>query len=186
MDRRPTKDQYFLDLAFAVARRATCLRRAGGCVLVNGLGHVVGTGYNGRPAGYEHCNDEVLGVWFKEKEPLTRERHPHACEAAFALPGTKPSRCEAVHAEQNALLQCYDTLWIDTCYITSSPCAATCLKALMNTSCRRVVFARASSDADIAKEMWLRNNKTLDRLPPHMRKERVWDHIPVEDPFADI
>lgn len=186
MDPRPSKDQYFLEMAYAVSRRATCLRRAGGCVLVNGLGHVVGTGYNGRPAGYPHCNEEedLYGGDPHHGHAIRMGKmYPHACEAAKAPPGTKPQNCEAVHAEQNALLQCYDTLWIDTCYVTSSPCSATCLKALMNTSCRRIVFARASSDAEVSKELWLRNNDHLDKLPPHMRKVRVWDHIIVTDPF---
>lgn len=178
MDPRPTKDEYFLTLAHAVSARSTCVRRPGGCVLVNGLGHIVGTGYNGRPAGYPHCND--ISNQFRDdflSGMRSHQVYPYACRDAFAPSGTKPVGCEAVHAEMNAVLQCYDTLWIDTCYCTSSPCIATCLKALQNTSCRRIVFSRASSDAEIAKEMWLRNNDHLNKLPPHMRKVRVWDHI---------
>lgn len=191
MSLRPTKDQYFLEIAYAVRRRSTCVRKDGkgvGCVLINGLGHIVGSGYNGRPSGYEHCNHVVqvkkpadVVVHEDASDYYLVNEYPYACADAFAPPGSKPQGCEAIHAEMNALNQCYDKMWIDTCYVIRSPCVATCLKQLLQTSCRRIVFAEPSSDVDKAKEMWLRNNGR--KINPMIPTTRVWDHVPVQDPF---
>lgn len=121
---RPSKDAYFIAMARLVATRSTCARRTVGCVLVNARGHVLATGYNGVAAGLPHCNDPS-GV--------------HRCTGASAASGTNLDGCGAIHAEQNALLQCRDVFAIDTCYATTPPCV-TCVKLLMNTSCRRIVF----------------------------------------------
>lgn len=195
---RPSKDEYFLKKAWVVSERSTCVRRAVGCVLVNGLGHDVGSGYNGRPAGYEHCNEESTHHY---RDPLSREAifsslvddglgpirqgpfdlivFPHACKDAFAPSGAKPAGCEAVHAEVNAWNQCYDRMWVDTCYITRAPCVP-CTKMLLNTSCRRIVFAETCSVHDISKELWLRNNGR--KLNPLIPQVRVWDHVPFSKP----
>lgn len=127
---RPTKDQYFIDMAKLVASRATCIRRKVGCVLVNVRGHVIGTGYNGVATGLPHCN---------HYDPFHETGFPHACEGATCKSGTNLDSCEAIHGEQNALLQCKDVFEIDTAYVTAKPCVS-CMKLFMNTSCKRVVY----------------------------------------------
>jgi dCMP deaminase len=133
-----------------------------GCVLVNERGHVLATGYNGRAAGLPHCNEVAVGVdlagqqWKPEDVVVT---YPHACAAAHAPSGTQLDGCEAIHAEQNALLQCRDVHQIHTCYVTASPCV-TCVKLLLNTSCQRVVFATEYSHVE-AKELWVRGRRDL-------------------------
>ena len=54
---RKNWDLYFLDIAFQVANRSTCLRRAVGAVIVKDK-RIKGTGYNGSPAGLPHCLDD--------------------------------------------------------------------------------------------------------------------------------
>lgn len=135
---RPSKEEYFIQMAALVAERSTCARRSVGCVLVDTRGHVLSTGYNGRPAGWAHCN----------------EGHP--CVGADAPSGTGLGNCEAIHAEQNALLQCPDVHKIADCYVTTSPCIH-CVKLLLNTSCRRILFAEDYAHAEIARELWYRN-----------------------------
>lgn len=142
---RPTKDAYFVAMARLVATRATCVRRAVGCVLVNHRGHVLATGYNGREAGAAHCNHH---------DPLHETGYPFACEGAFAGSGVALDACEAVHAEQNALLQCRDPWAIETCYTTTMPCA-TCAKLLLNTSCARVVYVEPyPAHAALVARLW--------------------------------
>ena len=51
---RPSKNEYYLDIARAVARRSTCLRRQYGAVIVN-HDEIIATGYNGAPRGDEDC-----------------------------------------------------------------------------------------------------------------------------------
>lgn len=133
---RPDKDEYFLTMAHVVSLRATCRRRRVGCVLVNSLGHVIATGYNGPPRGMRHCID-------------------HPCAGAGAPPGQGLELCQAIHAEQNALIQCFDTNMIHTCYTTDSPCMH-CVKMLMNTSCQRVVFSRDYAHSE-AESLWLQS-----------------------------
>lgn len=118
---RPSSDLVFMFVAKTLARRSTCIRREVGCVLVNSRRHILSTGYNGVAAGMPHCN----------------EGHP--CSGADAASGTKLELCEAIHAEQNALLQCPDVQAIDTCFVTASPCIH-CIKLLLNTSCKRIVY----------------------------------------------
>lgn len=67
----------------------------------------------------------------------------HACKG-HSLPSGQDS-CEAVHAETNAMLQCRDVSLIATAYVTLSPCKP-CLKLLINTGCRRIVFKALHDD----------------------------------------
>ena len=135
---RPSKDNYFLEMAKLVATRSTCARRSVGCVLVNGLGHVVATGYNGRPRGFRHCSEG----W--------------PCAGADLPSGTGLDACEAIHAEANALLQCGDVNQVVACYVTCSPCI-NCVKLLLNTSCRRIIFAERYAHDETAQELWVRD-----------------------------
>ena len=82
---RPDKEKYYLDIALAVSKRSTCLRRHYGCVIVKD-DVIVATGYNGSPRGEVNCCD--CGV----------------CQRADAERYSGYERCPAVHAEQNALL----------------------------------------------------------------------------------
>ena len=188
---RPTKDQWAMQLALVTARRATCLRRAVGCVLLNERGHVIATGYNGVAAGQKHCNELVekpvyhndprvkydpqAQVWvFNGKETpsfgvrfLTGKgnfqcvgfepSHPHACPGADSPSGTNLDACQAIHAEQNALLQCKDVYSIHTCYVTASPCV-TCTKLLLNTGCQRIVFVEEYPQP-AAKDLWVSSGR---------------------------
>lgn len=118
---RESKEVYFLKIASLVSTRATCPRRAVGCVITNKYGHIKATGYNGVPMGFAHCTTTPCGG-----------------ESGASSKGL--DKCMATHAEQNALLQCDDTMDIDTIYCTTSPCI-TCAKLIANTSCKRVVYS---------------------------------------------
>lgn len=132
---RESRDEYFLKMAEHVATRATCPRRAVGCVLVNKKGHVLATGYNGVPRGFQHCN---------EGSP---------CNGATSASGTNLDGCKSAHAEQNAFLQCSDVDDIDTIYVTTS-CCMTCVKMALNTGATRIVFRQEYSQPE-SKALWL-------------------------------
>lgn len=84
---RPSWDEYFIEIAKVVASRSTCLRRRYGAVTVKD--HViVSTGYNGAPRGSENCVDRGT-CRRKELNVPAGERY---------------ELCEAVHAEQNAIV----------------------------------------------------------------------------------
>lgn len=139
---RPSNDETFLEIAATLAKRTTCLRRAVGCVVVDKMNHVLATGYNGVAVGEKHCN-EVTGAncsyRAETNETLSIPIHGHACEGARSVSGSGLDSCKAIHAEQNALLQCKNVYEIDTIYCTVTPCI-TCTKLLKQTSCRKIVF----------------------------------------------
>ena len=84
---RPDWTEYFLDIAKAVGRRATCLRRRYAAIIVKD--HIiVSTGYNGAPRGEANCIDTGL---------CERER-------LHVPKGHNYELCVAVHAEQNAII----------------------------------------------------------------------------------
>lgn len=118
---RPNIDKYYIDLAFRVATRSTCARRAVGCVITDLNGYCISTGYNSVPKGVDHCTNKP-------------------CEGAFAPSGTALHLCMALHAEDVALMKCEDINKIDTIYVTASPCIH-CTRRLLNTSTKRIVFA---------------------------------------------
>jgi dCMP deaminase len=139
---RISRDEWGLRLAETTALRGTCLRRQVGCVLVDSAGRVLATGYNGRERGRKHCAE--VGEYLETV-------YPYACPAAWVSSGSDLDACDAIHAEQNACLQCRDPDAIHTCYVTVSPCVS-CLKLLLNTGCRRVVFREAY--AQDASALW--------------------------------
>lgn len=150
---RPSRDEWAMKLALLTAQRTTCCRRAVGCVLLNARGHVLATGYNGVAAGLPHCN---------EHDPFFETGYPHACSGANAPSGTNLDGCQAIHAEQNAMLQCKDVYSIHTCYVTASPCM-TCIKLLLNTSCERIVFVEEYPHS-AAKELWTGAGRAWEQL----------------------
>ena len=56
MDKRTSKENYYLDIADAVLQRSTCLRRMYGAIIVRN-DEIISTGYNGAPRGRINCTD---------------------------------------------------------------------------------------------------------------------------------
>ena len=156
-DVRPTLDQWAMQLARATATRATCLRRAVGCVLLDAKGRVISTGYNGVAAGQPHCNDEASAKVVVMGEHHVVTNHPNACPGSALPSGTGLDACQAIHAEQNALLQCRDVDRVHACYSTASPCV-TCTKLLLNTGCEHVFFDEEYPQPE-ARELWLKSGR---------------------------
>ncbi len=141
---RPTITSTFMDIAKTLALRATCSRRQVGCVLVNKLDHIIATGYNGVPRGNVHCLDKP-------------------CPGSDLPSGEGHDMCEAIHAEQNALLQCGDVQQIYTCYTTTAPCV-TCVKLLLNTSCTHIYFSEEYGVHPEAQAMWEAQGRVWRKL----------------------
>jgi dCMP deaminase len=134
--RRPSWDEYFMRIAHEVARRATCLRRSVGAVVVLNK-RILATGYNGAPSGLPHCAEtgclrDQLNVPSGERTEL----------------------CRGLHAEMNALLQgARHGVRMEgaTIYTTLVPCSL-CSKMIINTGIVRVVAATDYPDT-FAREM---------------------------------
>lgn len=141
---RPTVDVYMMAMAMLAASRATCSRRAVGCVLTNRLHHIIATGYNGPPRGVVHCS-------------------LRPCPGANAPSGQGLDACMATHAEQNALLQCKDVEEICTAYVTAQPCI-TCTKLLLNTGCTNIVYLEPYPH-EMAQTLWSDAGRCMSMLP---------------------
>lgn len=150
MTYRPGWNEYFMKLAVGVSVRSTCLRRQVGAVLVDKRNHIIGTGYNGVYSGAPHCS-------YKAEESTNyievKPHYPHACDGAYEKSGEGLDSCEAIHAEQNALLQCKDVFSIRKIYTTTSPCT-TCIKLLLSTSCKQIIFLEEYPDWDTVRLLW--------------------------------
>jgi dCMP deaminase len=130
---RPSRDETMMTLAYAIAERSTCARRKVGAVAVSSLGRVLSMGHNGVATGEVHCTDQP-------------------CAGADLPSGTGLAECRAIHAESNMLLFCPDVMQIDTMYSTTAPCDL-CVRLLLNTSCRRIVYAEEYDQA--ALDRWM-------------------------------
>ena len=116
---RPEWDSYFMKIAAAVSERSTCDRALVGCVLVLDK-RILTTGFNGSPAGQEHCD---------EAGHLMVDEH---C-------------VRTIHAETNAIIQAAlhgVSTRGSTCYVTHLPCI-NCTKALINAGITRIVYEDA-------------------------------------------
>ncbi|MCK4718595.1 MAG: cytidine/deoxycytidylate deaminase family protein [Thermoplasmata archaeon] len=133
---RPSKDEYFMRMAFLASTRSTCLRRKVGAVIVK-HGHVLSTGYNGAPKGMDHC--EVTGCLREKMGVPSGERH---------------ELCRGLHAEQNAIIQAASfgvNISGSKMYVTNHPCTV-CSKMLINAGIEEVVYSEDYVD-ELAKKL---------------------------------
>lgn len=115
------KAEQWMKVARAVSEMGTCPRRKVGALILSSRGHILATGYNGMPSGMAACQDSP-------------------CDGLGRPSGEGLDRCLAVHAEQNALLQCLDIQDARILITTSSPCMH-CLKMLLNTPITDIIYA---------------------------------------------
>jgi dCMP deaminase len=86
--KRPTWDEYFLEVMDAISKRATCDRGRSGCVIVRD-NVILSSGYVGAPKGSPHCDD--VGHLMKEVKDDDGKTSRHCMRTA--------------HAEANAIAQ---------------------------------------------------------------------------------
>ncbi len=156
-----------MSMARRASGRSTCVRRSVGCVLVNSRNHVLATGYNGVAIGEPHCNDVTISG--------DKISFDNACIGANARSGTNLDSCLAIHAEQNAILQCKDVHEIDRAYVTAFPCPS-CAKLMLNTSCKTIVYGQKYGD-DVGREIWLKSGRIAQEYKgaPHMVQQDLID-----------
>ncbi|PKN39044.1 MAG: cytidine deaminase [Deltaproteobacteria bacterium HGW-Deltaproteobacteria-2] len=122
--KRPSWDNYFLDIVELVSKRSTCCRRAVGAGLVSDS-RILATGYNGAPSKLQHCLD--IGCLREQLKVPSGERH---------------ELCRGLHAEQNAIIQAAlhgVSTKGSTLYCTNHPCVI-CAKMIINAGILRIVI----------------------------------------------
>jgi dCMP deaminase len=122
--RRPTWDEYFMDIAKVVAMRSNCMKRKVAAIIVKDR-RVISTGYNGTPRGAKNCNEGGCP----------------RCNG-MAESGTALDECLCCHGEENAITQAAyhgTSLKGATLYTTFAPCLH-CTKMIINSGIAEVVY----------------------------------------------
>jgi len=131
---RPTKTEYYLDIARAVSARATCPRLGVGAVIVDAFDRIVSTGYNGAARHTPHCADV-------------------GCEMVNV--GGKDSCVRSLHAESNAIDRApWAAMNGAQLFVTVTPCYE-CAKRIVSAGISVVTYAAYydSRNTDLAIEL---------------------------------
>ena len=144
---RPSWDEYFMEIARAVATRATCDRGRSGCVIARNK-QILVTGYVGSAAGLPHC-DEV----------------GHQMKTVTHEDGKQTQHCvRTTHAEQNAIVQAAKlgvAIEGATLYCKMTPCAV-CAKMMINAGVKRVICEKRYHAGTESEEMFRKVGVELD------------------------
>ena len=132
---RLTWDEYFMNIAYAVALRGSCCRRQVAAIVVKDH-RIISTGYNGTPRGAKNCNEGGC----------TR------CNASTSdvQSGTALGECLCSHGEENAITQAaYHGISVKgaTLYSTLGPCLF-CSKLIINSGITEVVYKQTYMHTD--------------------------------------
>ncbi|MCX6755300.1 MAG: cytidine/deoxycytidylate deaminase family protein [Candidatus Nomurabacteria bacterium] len=137
--KRPSWDEYFLEIMDTVAKRASCDRGRSGCVIVKD-NRILATGYVGAPAGVKSCDDAG-----------------HEMHTVIHADGTQTQHCiRTAHNEQNAIVHAARTgvaLLGGTMYCYMTPCYA-CAKMIINSGIVRVVAKKDYHAGERSKEIF--------------------------------
>lgn len=136
-----------MDLAFDVSKGSKCLRAQYGSVLVHYNGHIVATGYNGKPAG--SCND-------------------HICYRQGLPPNAPKENC-CLHSEVNvAMFAGKERASGGTLYVSGVPCND-CALVIMQLGVTRLVYfsgVQPSGHRGCSDEpYWDKYGKSILRVP---------------------
>lgn len=154
---RPTKIDYYLDMATVVAKRGTCLRRNYGSIIVKD-DRIVSTGYTGAPRGRQNCCD--IGHCVRAKNNIPR--------------GERYELCRSVHSEMNAIINASPeemknaTLYLvgieynDGTYVDKPNCCAMCKRAVINSGISHVIVRNKDLSYRIINVSdWIKNDDSL-------------------------
>ncbi|MCL6633501.1 MAG: competence protein ComE [Alicyclobacillus herbarius] len=145
-------DEFFISQSRVMAMRSTCPRLAVGCVIVRDK-RIIASGYNGSISGDVHCTD--VGCKMVDGHCV-----------------------RAIHAEQNALLQCarfgIECAGADL-YVTHRPCLA-CTKSIIQAGIARVFFETEYRPDEYAAHLLAYANIPVRQITSRM--EQLISHRP--------
>lgn len=136
---RPSKDEYYLDIALSVAKRSTCLLRKYGAIIVKN-DTIVSTGYNGPARGVKNCDE--IGFCLKE--------------SVNAPKGKGYEFCPGVHSEENCIINAARSgvsvlsgrlfiagIEVKTGKLTEAMPCERCRRAIINAGLSEVIIRKA-------------------------------------------
>lgn len=144
--KRPSWDEYFLEIMRVTGLRSTCDRGYVGCVITKN-NRILTTGYAGSPVGITHCSESG-----------------HEMHTVTHADGRVTEHCiRTIHAEQNALITAAKHgVSTDgaTLYCKMTPCY-TCAKLVINAGIVRVVVENDYHASKRSKEIFKEANIEL-------------------------
>ncbi len=156
-EKRPTKENYYLDIAQTVANRATCLRKKYGAIIVKNDA-IVSTGYNGAPRGRANCS--TLGMCMRDELKIPR--------------GERYEMCRSVHAEANAIINAsHEQMIGSSIYLSgvdsktgellSDVCSCMmCKRMIINAGIETVVIRNTPEEFTVVKvQDWVEQDDSL-------------------------
>lgn len=136
--KRPDWDEYFMDIAHVVSKRANCCRRKVAAIIVSDR-RIISSGYNGTPRGIANC--------FEGGCPRC---------ASDASSGENLGECICAHAEENAIVQAaYHGISVrdSSLYCILSPCLM-CTKMIINAGIREVIYETEYHFTEQARDLF--------------------------------
>ena len=157
MQNRRDKINYYLDIAEAVSKRGTCIRRNWGSIIVKN-DEIISTGYSGAPRGRKNCID--LGFCMREKLNIPR--------------GERYELCRSVHSEANAIISAPRSQMLDATlylvgmnartgeYVDNASSCAMCKRMIINAGIKEVIVREKCDQYKIINVSdWIKNDDSL-------------------------
>jgi dCMP deaminase len=154
-----TRDDYYMGIAMAVRKKANCMGRRVGAVIVK-RNRIISTGYNGTPEGMANCLDGGC--------VRCKNREAYKASAGYDV-------CICVHAEQNALITAArfgNSIEDAVVYSTLRPCFD-CTKVLLQAKVHTIYYIHDwAHPIDSLQEQYL---LAQSKLPGGVRKVEILD-----------
>lgn len=127
-------DEYFMFSAKLASKRSKDPSRQVGCVIVNNMNRIIGSGYNGFCNG---ISDDLL-PWTKTSENALENKYLYVC-----------------HAELNAILNSSGDIKNSALYTTLYPCSE-CSKSIIQSGINKIIYC---SEPDWTKDTYIAARK---------------------------
>lgn len=153
--KRPSWDQYFIEVMDSISKRSTCDRGRSGCVIVRN-NQIISAGYVGSAAGDSHCDD-----------------NGHKMQKRLNFDGSVSKHCiRTIHAEQNAICQAAkngNSINGATLYCRMTPCSV-CAKMIINSGIKRVVAQRKYHDSKESMRLFRKCKVKIEHIENKVQK----------------
>lgn len=157
---RPSWDDYYINIAWVVASRSSCIRRRVGALIVVEK-RIISTGYNGTPFGVKNCDEGGC--------PRCASDTPSGAGLEW---------CLCVHGEQNAIALAArqgTATEAASLYVTTRPCFG-CLKESVQAGIREIVYDQPydyEDDLEVAYQSLLKQSGLVLRRHPYSEMHPV-------------
>jgi dCMP deaminase len=154
-----SRDDYYMTIAMAVRKKANCLGRKVGAIIVK-QNRIISTGYNGTPEGMTNCTDGGC--------ERCKNKDIYAKSTGYDV-------CICVHAEQNALITAArfgNSIEGSVVYSTLRPCFE-CTKAMLQAKVDTIYFIHDwKHPVESLQEQY---SKAQNKIPGGVRQVLVHD-----------